>query len=303
MIAVITGADLIADGVGQMPFSQMHKRPDGSPITAPPRYPLTADAARYVGHPFAMVVAETRNQAKDARRARRGRVGGAAGGRRRGRERSRRRPAALAGGVHAGARQHRRVLSAAATRRRPTRRSPRRTKWCRSAIVNNRIVSNPIEPKGAAAQFDAATGTLTLWCPTQNTHVMRQQVAEAILKMPVEKLRVVTAPTSAARFGTRVWPYPEYAAVAYAARKLGRPVKWLADRSETFLSDYHGRDHVSEASLAIDGSTASPRCGSGAYANIGGVHLELRRGRPGDVRARARRPACTGSRCSTMKCG
>lgn len=66
VIAVITGADLIADGVGQMPFSQMHKRPDGSPITAPPRYPLTADAARYVGHPFAMVVAETRNQAKDA---------------------------------------------------------------------------------------------------------------------------------------------------------------------------------------------------------------------------------------------
>ena len=66
VIAVITGADLIADGVGTMPFGQMHKRPDGSPIAAPPRYPLTADAVRYVGHAFAMVVAETRNQAKDA---------------------------------------------------------------------------------------------------------------------------------------------------------------------------------------------------------------------------------------------
>ena len=130
---------------------------------------------------------------------------------------------------------------------------------------------------------------------------MRQQVAEAILKMPMEKLRVVTGDLGGA-FGTRVWPYPEYAAVAYAARKLGRPVKWLADRSETFLSDNHGRDHVSEASLAID------REHRFTALRIRSLREHRRRTSRTSARpsrrcpARARRPACTGFRCSTRKC-
>ena len=269
VIAVITGADLIADGVGQMPFSGMHKRPDGSPITAPPRYPLTADAARYVGHPFAMIVAETRNQAKDAAELveveweELPAVADAVSSARA--DAPQLWPPAftpeygnLAAYYHRGDKAAADAAFAAAH------------KVVSIRIVNNRIVSNPIEPKGAAAQYDAGSGTLTLWCPTQNTHVMRQQVAEAILKMPVDKLRVITGDLGGG-FGTRVWPYPEYASVAYAARKLGRPVKWLADRSETFLSDNHGRDHVSEAALALDREHRFTALRIRTYANIGGV--------------------------------
>ena len=269
VIAVITGADLIADGVGQMPFSQMHKRPDGTPITAPPRYPLTADAARYVGHAFAMVIAGTRNQAKDAAElveveweelpAVADQVAAARA------DAPQLWPAAFTPEYGNIAAYYHRGDKAAADAAFASAH-----KVVSIRIVNNRIVSNPIEPKAAAAQYDAATQTITLWCPTQNTHVMRAQIAEAILKMPVDKLRVITGDLGGG-FGTRVWPYPEYAAVAYAARKLGRPVKWLADRSETFVSDNHGRDHVSEASLAIDREHRFTGLRIRTYANIGGV--------------------------------
>ena len=269
VIAVITGADLIADGVGQMPFSQMHKRPDGSPITAPPRYPLTADAVRYVGHAYAMVVAATRNQAKDAAElveveweelpAVADQVAAARA------DAPQLWPAAFTPEYGNIAAYYHRGDKAAADAAFASAH-----KVVSIRIVNNRIVSNPIEPKAAAAQYDAATQTLTLWCPTQNTHVMRAQIAEAILKMPVDKLRVITGDLGGG-FGTRVWPYPEYAAVAYAARKLGRAVKWLADRSETFVSDNHGRDHVSEASLAIDREHRFTALRIRTYANIGGV--------------------------------
>ena len=117
------------------------------------------------------------------------------------------------------------------------------------AVVNNRIVSNPIEPKGALARYDPSTETFTLWCPTQNTHTMQAHFAEVVFHVPKEKFRVICGDLGGG-FGTRSPPYPEYAAVAYAARKCGRPVKWLADRSETFLSDTHGRDNVTEAELA-----------------------------------------------------
>jgi carbon-monoxide dehydrogenase large subunit len=252
-----------------MPFSQMHKRPDGSAITAPPRYPLTADAARYVGHAFAMVVAETRNQAKDAAElveveweelpAVADQVSAARA------DSPQLWPPAftpeygnLAAYYHRG--------DKAAT----DEAFAKAHKVVSIRIVNNRIVSNPIEPKAAAAQLDASSGVLTLWCPTQNIHVMRTQIAEAILKMPPDKLRIVTGDLGGG-FGTRVWPYPEYACVAYAARKLGRPVKWLADRSETFVSDNHGRDHVSDASLAVDREHRFTGLRIRTWANIGGV--------------------------------
>jgi carbon-monoxide dehydrogenase large subunit len=269
VVAVITGADLVADGVGQMPFSQMHKRPDGAPITAPPRYPLTVDAARYVGHPYAMVIAETRNQAKDAAELveveweELPAVADAVSSARA--DAPKLWPAAFTPEYGNIAAYYHRGDKAAADEA-----FAKAHKVVSIRIVNNRIVSNPIEPKAAAAQYDAASGVLTLWCPTQNIHVMRTQLAEAILKMPPDKLRVVTGDLGGG-FGTRVWPYPEYAAVAYAARKLGRPVKWLADRSETFVSDNHGRDHVSEASLAIDREHRFTALRIRTYANIGGV--------------------------------
>ncbi|HSD55021.1 MAG TPA: xanthine dehydrogenase family protein molybdopterin-binding subunit [Burkholderiales bacterium] len=267
VIAVFTGADLIADGVNPLPFAQMHKRPDGSPILAPPRYPLTADAARFVGNAYAMVIAETRNQAKDAAEL-----------------------------VEVEWQELPAIVEAvdAARADAPKHWEPAFTpeygniaaiyrigdraavdaafaaahRVVSIRIVNNRIVSNPIEPKAAIAAYDAGTQSFTLWCPTQNTQLMLAQLAESVLKVPKDKFRVICGDLGGA-FGTRVWPYPEYAAVAYAARKVGRPVKWLADRSETFLSDNHGRDHVSEATLAIDTEHRFTAMRILTYANVG----------------------------------
>ena len=267
VMAIITGADMIADGIGSMPFAQLHKRPDGQPITAPPRLPLVADVARFAGNAVAMVIAQTRNQAKDgadlvevewdelpvvvdaraSARADAPPVWPAAFTPEHGNIAARYQAGDAAGVDAAFAKAHRIV---------------------KVAIVNNRVVSNPIEPKGALAAFDAASGVLTLWCPSQGTHMVQTQFAEIILKMPKEKLRVVCTDLGGG-FGTRAYPYPEFAAVAYAARKLGRPVKWLADRSETFLSDSHGRDNYSEAELAVDAEHRFVALRIRSHANIG----------------------------------
>jgi carbon-monoxide dehydrogenase large subunit len=267
VIAVFTGADLIADGVGPLPFAQLHKRPDGSPIVAPPRYPLTADAARFVGNAFAMVIADTRNRAKDAAEliqveweelpvvtdaVEAGRADAPPHW-----------PAAFTaehGNLAAIYRIGDRAAVDAAFAAAHNVVSIR--------IVNNRIVSNPIEPKAVLAAYDGASQSFTVWCPTQNTQLMRAQLAENILKVPKDKFRVICGDLGGG-FGTRVWPYPEYAAVAYAARKVGRPVKWLADRSETFLSDNHGRDHVSEAAVAVDADHRFTAMRILTHANVG----------------------------------
>jgi carbon-monoxide dehydrogenase large subunit len=247
VLAVLTGADAAADGLGSLPFFQLHKRPDGSPISAPPRLPLTADVARFVGDAVALVVAETPAQARDA--AERVAVGWDA------------LPAVVdlasaaaaeaplvwppAGGNLAAwyaAGDDAAVEKALAA-------APHRVKV---RIVNNRQVSNPLEPRAAIGDYDPAGDHYTIYCASQGAHLVRKCIAEDVLKVPLERLRVVT-PDVGGGFGTKVFPYPEYAAVAWAARKVGRPVKWTSDRSEAFVSDAHGRDNVSEAELGLDG--------------------------------------------------
>jgi carbon-monoxide dehydrogenase large subunit len=267
VIAVFTGADMVAEGLGSLPFARLHKRPDGQPIDAPPRLPLVADVARFVGNAVAMVVAGTRNQAKDAAElvevewdvlpAVVEAVAAA-------------RPDAPQVWPPAFTPEFGNIAAYyqtgdAAAVEAALAKAHRRVKI---ALVNNRIVSNPIEPKAAAASYDAATETLTLWCQTQNTHMTNAQLAEIVFKIPKDKLRVVCSDLGGG-FGTRVPPYPEYAAVAYAARKCGRPVKWLSDRSETFLSDNHGRDNVTEGELAVDADHRFTALRIRTFANVG----------------------------------
>ena len=267
VLAVFTGADMVADGVGSMPFVRMHKRPDGQPIDAPPRLPLVADVARFVGNAVAMVVAETRNQAKDAAELV---------------EVEWDVLPAVVDPVAASRPDAPQVWSPAFTPEfgniaayyqmgdsaavDAALKSAHRV--VRIALVNNRIVSNPIEPKAALASYDASADMLTLWCQTQNTHMVHTQLAETVLKIPKEKFRVVCTDLGGG-FGTRVPPYPEYCAVAYAARKLARPVKWLSDRSETFLSDNHGRDNVTEGELAVDAENRFTALRIRTFANVG----------------------------------
>jgi len=252
VVAVFTGADVAADGVGPLPFTHLHKRQDGSPIVAPPRMPITADEAHFVGDAVAMVVAETRNQARDAAEmidvdweplAAIADLPGAA------------RAGHVAAYYHAGDKAAREAAFAAAAH------------VVRLQVVNQRVVANPLEPRALAAQYDAASGRSTLWCPTQNVHTVRAQLA-AVLDVKEEALRVVSADVGGG-FGARGYAYPEHAALLWAAKKLGRPLRWLAERSENFLAEVHGRDNLTVAELAVDAGHRFTALRIRTLANVG----------------------------------
>ncbi len=118
-------------------------------------------------------------------------------------------------------------------------------------LVNQRLVANAMEPRAALCDYDAGTEEHTLYTTNQNPHVIRLLVAAFVLQMPETKLRVI-APDVGGGFGSKIPPYAEEVIVTVAARKVGRPVKWTADRSESFLTDRQGRDHVSHAEMAMD---------------------------------------------------
>jgi carbon-monoxide dehydrogenase large subunit len=116
-------------------------------------------------------------------------------------------------------------------------------------IVNQRLVTNYLDTRGVVAEYDGERYTLTLG--SQGSHVIRDIIAGAVMNLPPEKMRVVT-PDVGGGFGTKLFPYREYALAAVAAERLRRPVKWICDRTEHFLGDSHGRDNISTARLAID---------------------------------------------------
>ena len=252
VIAVYTGADVAADGVGPIPFTHLHKRQDGTPIVAPPRMPITAGEARFVGDAVAMVVAETRHQARDAAdlveveweplEAVSGLEASAKQG-------------MVAAYYHMGDAAAREAALAAATH------------VVRLRVVNQRVCANPLEPRALAAQYDAAADRYTLWCPTQNVFTVRTQLATA-LKLKEEQLRILCTDVGGG-FGARGYAYPEHAALLWAAKKLGRPLRWLADRSENFLAEVHGRDNITVAELALDAGHRFTALRIRTLANIG----------------------------------
>ena len=118
-------------------------------------------------------------------------------------------------------------------------------------IVNNRLVPNAMEPRAAIGDFDSATGEYTLYTTSQNPHVIRLLMGAFVLSIPEHKLRVV-APDVGGGFGSKIYHYAEEAIVTWASAKIRRPVKWTAERNESFLTDAHGRDHITDVTLALD---------------------------------------------------
>ncbi len=246
VVAVLTGADMEADKVGSLPCGwQIHSK-DGSPMKEPPHYPLARDRVRYVGDAVAVVIAETREQARDA--AEMVVVDyeelPAAGSSTR----------AIDGGaplVHDDAPGNvcydwhlgdKAAVDAAFAQA---------AHVARIDLINQRLVPNAMEPRAALGEYDQSNGEYTLTTTSQNPHVTRLLMGAFVLGIPEHKLRVV-APDVGGGFGSKIFHYGEEAVVTWAARKVGRPVKWTADRSESFLTDAHGRDHVSHAELAMD---------------------------------------------------
>ena len=264
VIAVYTGADMEAAGVGGLPCGwQVHNK-DGSPMAEPPHPPLAQGKVRHVGDQVAAVIAETREQARDA--AELIEVGYE--------------PlppvldmeTALAGKslVHDGAPRNLCYDWHLGDKDATDAAFAQAAHVAEIEIVNNRLIPNAMEPRAAIGNFDPATGEYTLYTTSQNPHVIRLLMGAFVLHIPEHKLRVV-APDVGGGFGSKIYHYAEEAIVTWAAGKLRRPVKWTAERSESFVSDCHGRDHVTRAALAMDkdgrflGLRVSTKANMGAY--------------------------------------
>ncbi len=139
----------------------------------------------------------------------------------------------------------------------------------RISLVNNRLVGNPMEPRAVIGEYDRARGRYTMWTTSQFPHIVKLLMGNFVLNIPQHKLRVVS-PDVGGGFGVKQFHYAEEAAVTWAAAKVGRPVKWVCDRSEGFISDAHGRDHVTEAELALDESGKFLGLRVSTIANMGG---------------------------------
>jgi aerobic carbon-monoxide dehydrogenase large subunit len=238
---VLTAVDIAALG----PLPCQAGIPD-QPLTPPPYRILASEVTRHVGDAIALVVAETVEQAKDA---------------------------AEAIAVDWKALPH--VIGAAAAVEKDAplvwpRRSSNvafettlgdaaatRAAFAKAAdtaslrLVNQRIVTNYLDTRGVVAEYDAAGDRITLTLGSQGGHAIRDALCADVLKIPADKMRIVT-PDVGGGFGSKLFPYREYALAAEAAKRLRRPVKWIAERSEHFLADTQGRDNMTAAKLAFD---------------------------------------------------
>ena len=243
VLAVFAGADML---VGGLPCGWLIHSKDGSPMAEPPHPVLAQGKVRHVGDPIAVVIAETRAQAKDAAelivvdyKPLPAVVAGEDALKPGAPQLHEQAKGNLCYDWHLGDKQA--VDAAFAKAAHVTRLD----------IVNNRLVANPMEPRAAIGEYDRASGEYTLYTTSQNPHVIRLLMGAFVLQLPEHKLRVV-APDVGGGFGSKIYHYAEEAIVTWAAPHVGRPIKWTAERGESFASDAQGRDHVTHAELALD---------------------------------------------------
>ena len=246
VLAVFTGADLAADGVGGLPCGWTITQTNGELWNAPTHEVIATEKARYVGDQVALVVAETLEQARDAA------------------ELVEVDYEVLPANVN---------LARAAKPDTPQLHQNVPNNTCfvwglgdedatkaafatakhvaKLDLINNRVVANAIEPRAAIGVYDPGDDSFTLYVTSQNPHLARLVLSAFVQIAPEHKLRVVS-PDVGGGFGSKIHIYAEESAVTWAAKKIGRPIKWMADRSEAFLTDAHGRDHLTHVEMALD---------------------------------------------------
>ena len=278
VVAVYTGQDLVDKGVGNLLNDAMYQDRSGRPMSKPERQVMPVAQTRFVGEVLAMVVAETPSQARDAAEVV---------------EIDFDPLPAIASTAHA--------LDKNAPKVWPQFDSNMVVHWeygdqsdvegklakahKRVAVdlINNRLVVSPMEPRSAAAQWDAASGALTVYTPSQGGRRLQMALAQQLLKIDPSKVRIISKDTGGG-FGIRSKMYTETVMVSFAARELNRPVKWRGDRGETFVSDYHGRDQVNHAEMGFDkdGKIIAMKLATlvnvGAYLSENGVRLPMEGG-------------------------
>ncbi len=247
VIAIYTGEDIAAAKINGLPCGWLITGSDGQPMKEPPHPVLAQGKARYVGDHVAMVIAETQHQARDAAEL-----------------------------VEVDYEVLPAVVRAEDARKKGAPQvhdelAPDNTCYVwglgdKAAVdkafaaaahvttlefVNNRLIPNAIEPRAANAVYSRADESYTLYVSSQNPHVERLLMTAFVLGLPEHKVRVV-APDVGGGFGSKIYLYAEDVALTWASKQVNRAIKWTADRSESFVSDAHGRDHVSKAELALD---------------------------------------------------
>jgi len=246
VVAIFTGKDIAASGIGGLPCGWLIHSRDGSPMKEPPHPIIAADKVLHVGDQVALVVAESAIQAKDAAEAVEveyevlsavvdpARASSA--------------PAALHEAIAPdnvcytwGHGDEAAVDAAFAGAAHVTRLD----------FANNRLIPNAMEPRAANAAYTRHDDSYTLYVANQNPHVERLLMAAFVLGIPESRLRVI-APDVGGGFGSKIFLYAEETALVWATKRVGRPIKWTAERSESFLTDAHGRDHVTTAEMATD---------------------------------------------------
>jgi carbon-monoxide dehydrogenase large subunit len=246
VIAIFTGADLAEAKVGGLPCGWLITDVHGQPMKEPPHPCLAQGKARHVGDAVAVVVAATLEQARDAAEkvevdyevlpavvdAAKARAKGA--------------PA-----LHEIAPDNTCYVWALGDKAAVDAAFAKAAHVTKLDLVNNRLVPNAIEPRAAIGVYNRADEGYTLYVSSQNPHVERLLMTAFVLGLPEHKVRVI-APDVGGGFGSKIYLYAEDVVVTWAAKKLNRPVKWTSDRSEAFLTDAHGRDHITTAELALD---------------------------------------------------
>jgi carbon-monoxide dehydrogenase large subunit len=248
VLFVGTGDDVRIDGLGDVPCSTPLTSRDGTPRHDTPRPILAQGKVRHVGQPVALVVAQTLAQARDAAEAIDVDYESL--------------PAvteakdALAPGApqlfdHVPGNLLFDWDNDAGDAKATEAAFAKAAHVVNLELINNRVVANSMEPRNAIAEYDPASGRSTLYTATQGPHFVRDTLADAVLKLPKDKVRLITGNVGGG-FGMKAFVYPEHALVVWASRKISRPVKWQEDRSEGFVSDNQGRDHITRAELAVD---------------------------------------------------
>jgi carbon-monoxide dehydrogenase large subunit len=244
VVAIYTAADL--EGVNGLPCGWLITGVDGTPMKEPPHPVLAKGKVRYVGDPVALVIAETRDQAKDAAElidvdydvlpAVVGSVDALKAG---------------APQIHDEAPGNKCYTWSIGDKAAVDAAFAKAAHVTKLDLVNNRLIPNAIEPRAAVVSYNRADDAYTLYVASQNPHVERLLMTAFVLGLPEHKVRVI-APDVGGGFGSKIYLYPEETAMVWASKRVGRPLKWAAERSESFLADAHGRDHVTHAELALD---------------------------------------------------
>ncbi|RXV64303.1 carbon monoxide dehydrogenase [Roseovarius sp. A46] len=263
VIRVFTGADF--EGVGSIPCGWQVTDRFGEVMQEPAHPVLAQGKVRHVGDPIAAVVAETREQARDAAEA-----------------------IVLDIEELPAVVDMKAALEDGATKVHDDLTSNLCYDWgfveenkaavneafdkaahvTSLELINNRLIANPMEPRVAVGDFNRSTGDSTLYTTSQNPHVIRLLMGAFVLGIPEHKLRVV-APDVGGGFGSKIYHYAEEAFCTFAAKALNRPVKWTSTRGEAFMSDAHGRDHVTKIELALDADNNFTALRTDTHANMG----------------------------------